>query len=221
VVEITGGKKEKGSTKARTLGEFLGGEGFDGDPFVVVNQTFNNREMGLVRVSSLDTEFNKSQDGETGVLLKVAANPKNIYVSLGDCLPKLSEKGTFRVEIRYYIPKTNKYVNGFKFAQGEAGVIAGSLTTKTAEWETFSFESATRSENPRLLLYLNLKERVQEPQLTGDSILISQLKISHQSMSAFLVQEFDQEGSQASLNTEADKQTLFALDGKIFSKEKE
>ncbi|MDA7887883.1 hypothetical protein N9A86_00685 [Akkermansiaceae bacterium] len=218
VLEITGGKKEKGSTKAKNLGEFIGGKGFTVDPYVAYTKKFDDREIGPLGFSAVEAEFKKKQGGETGLKIQVAVNPKNIYLSLGDCLPVLSEKGTFRVEIRYFVPQSNKFINGLKFTQsGVAGPIPGSLTTKIGEWESFSFEAVTRSENPRLLMYLNSKERVKEPLLTGDQVLISHLQISHQSMSAYLVQKFDRDGGRSFLNPDADKQTLFALNGDLVS----
>jgi hypothetical protein len=219
VVELTGGKKEKGSTAAKTLGEFIGGKEFKVDPYVAFTKIFDDREVGPLSFTAVETEFKKTEVGETGLKIQVAAKPKNIHVSLGDCLPVLSEKGTFRVEIRYFVPQSNKYINGLKFSQGGvAGPMPGSLTTKIGEWNNFSFDMVTRSENPCLLLYLNSKERVPEPRLTGEYILISQLKVTHQSMSADLVQQFDREGGQTSVNLEQDKQTLFAINGELVIK---
>ena len=220
VSEITGGKKEKGSTKAKTLGEFIGGKGFTVDPYLAFNSTFDDREQGSFRFSALTFDFVKTEDSETGLRIEVAETPKNIYMSVGDVLPKLSEKGSFRIEIRYFVPKSNKFVNGIKFAELGAGVTPGGLTTnKTGEWKTFSFEAVPRSENPRLLVYLNSKERVQESRLTGDHVLISHLQVSHQSMSAYLVQEFDRGGSLNSSNLAVDGQPLFALNGSLVSRE--
>lgn len=221
VLEITGGKKEKGLTKAKTLGEFVGGKEFKVDPYVAFHKKFDDREVGPIGFSALETEFKKTALGEVGLKMRVAANPKNIYLSLGDCLPLLSEKGTFRVEIRYFIPKSNKYINGLKFSQaGVAGPIPGSLTTKTGKWESFTFDAVTRSENPRLLMYLNSKEPVPEPTLIGEFILLSQLTVTHQSMSAYCVQEFDRDGGLDSRNLDAEKQPLFALNGSLVSRGK-
>jgi len=215
VVEITGGKKEKGSTAAKTLGEFIGGKEFKVDPYVALAPKFDDRDLGSLHFTALDSDFKKSDSGEVSLKLQVADHPKNIHVSLGDCLPKLSEKGTFRVEIRYFIPKSNQLISGLKFVQPEAGLIPGSLTQKSGEWETFSFEIESKSENPRLLMYFNYREQVKEPQLVGDYVLISHLRVTHQAMSAYLVQKFDRDGGQAAVNLDQDKQTLFALNGEL------
>ena len=219
VVEITGARKEKGSTEAKNLGEFLGGKGFTVDPYVAMDKNFADREVGLMRFTALDSDFDRNEAGEAALRLEVSANPENIHISIGDYLPALSEKGTVRVELRYFVPKSNKFINGLKFVQAELGPIPGSLTTKVGEWEDFGFDVQSGSENPRLLMYLNSKERVPEPRLTGDSVFISRLRISHQAMSAYLVQMFDRDGGQTQVNLEKATQTLFALNGDLVPKE--
>jgi hypothetical protein len=219
VVEITDGKKEKGTTTAKTLGEFIGGKGFKVDPYIALDEKFDDKEVGPIRFTSLAADFEKTDTGEMSLNLKVAANPLNIHASLGDCLPKLSEKGTYRIEIRYFVPKSNKFVNGMKFVQSEAGPLPGSLTLKTGEWDTFTVDMESGSETSRLLLYLNSKENVPQAQLVGESVQISHLQVSHQSMSAYLVQMFDRDGGQTQVNLEKATQTLFALNGDLVPKE--
>lgn len=219
VVEITGGRKEKGSTEAKNLGEFLGGKGFTVDPYVAMDKNFADREVGLMRFTALDSDFDRNEAGEAALRLEVSANPENIHISIGDYLPALSEKGTVRVELRYFVPKSNKFINGLKFVQAELGPIPGSLTTKVGEWEDFGFDVQSGSENPRLLMYLNSKERVPEPRLTGDSVFISRLRVSHQAMSAYLVKEFDRQGGESLVQLAADQQSLFALNGALVPKE--
>ena len=68
-------------------------------------------------------------------------------------------------------------------------------------------------------MYLNSKERVPEPRLTGDSVFISRLRVSHQAMSAYLVKEFDRQGGESLVQLAADQQSLFALNGALVPKE--
>ncbi|MFT6181694.1 MAG: hypothetical protein ACJA1W_004055, partial [Akkermansiaceae bacterium] len=81
VVELTGGKKEKGSTAAKTLGEFIGGKEFKVDPYVAFTKIFDDREVGPLSFTAVETEFKKTEVGETGLKIQVAAKPKNIHVS--------------------------------------------------------------------------------------------------------------------------------------------
>ena len=195
VVEITGGKIEKGDTEAKTLGEFIGSKGFKVDPFVALEKTFNDRTLAPVNVTALETQFLKKDEDETGVRLVSIAKPVNTHISLGHCLPGLSEKGTYEVKVRYFIPKTNDVIKGIKFVQGVGQSIPGSESKTVGKWETLSFTATSTHDRKNLLLYLYFDPKAAGVQKKGDYLNLSSLSVKHIAFSAYIVERFDKDGA--------------------------
>lgn len=214
VIEHTGGKDQKGETKAKTLGEFLGAKGYTVDPYIAYSSDFSKRKLGKMRATSLELHFGKEDSGESGTRIKISAPPKNPHINFPKVLPPLVEKGTYRVQVRYFVPKENKAVVGIQFAQG-VGPIPGSITTKKGKWEDLDFTAVSANEHVGLLFYLKSDPIAVNPSNLEEYVSISRVTISHQSFTAYIVDRFDKDGAATQISAEPEDQKILAENGAL------
>ncbi|MEN8846926.1 MAG: hypothetical protein ABF377_02475 [Akkermansiaceae bacterium] len=214
VIEHTGGKDQKGETKAKTLGEFLGAKGYTVDPYTSYSSDLSKGKLGEMRATSLELDFGKEDSGGSGTRIKLSLNPQNPHINFSKVLPPLLEKGTYRVQVRYFVPKENKAVVGIQFAQG-VGPIPGSITTKKGKWEDLDFTAVSANEHVGLLFYLKSDPIAANPSNLEEYVSISRVTISHQSFTAYIVDRFDKDGAATQISAEPEDQKILAENGAL------
>ncbi|MDE0861528.1 MAG: hypothetical protein OSA93_15300 [Akkermansiaceae bacterium] len=215
VVEKSGGKKEKGETSAKNLGEFIGAKGYIVDPFVSYSNDFRKKDIGRLRLTSLELGLMKEDEGEVGTRITIPANAQNPHGKISEALPALAQKGTYKVNLRYFVPKQNKSIKGLQFVQGVGGPIRGSITQKTGVWSELDFTSTSLNENDYLLLYLRSDKKRPLAAIAGDYVSISDVTISHIAFTACIVERFDKDGAISESSISIDQQKAIAQNGSI------
>lgn len=219
VVEISGGKNEKGETKAQTLGEFIGAKGYEVDPYIAIDKTFDDRTLDPINATSLETQFLKEDEGEKGVRLVSIVKPVNTHVSLGNCLPGLSEKGTYVVSARYFVPRTNAALKGIRFLQGVGVARPGSESQEIGKWDTLTFTATSSHELRNLLLYFVLDPKANKVQKAGDYVTLASVSVKHTAFSAYMVERFDRNGAVVESNLASGEQKQIAENGVVLIQE--
>ena len=130
-------------------------------------------------------------------------------------LPALAQKGTYKVNLRYFVPKQNKSIKGLQFVQGVGGPIPGSITQKTGVWSELDFTSTSLNENDYLLLYLRSDKKSPLAAIAGDYVSISDVTISHIAFTACIVERFDKDGAISESSISIDQQKTIAQNGSI------
>ncbi|MDB4723091.1 hypothetical protein OAF11_03470, partial [Akkermansiaceae bacterium] len=215
VVEITGGKGEKGETKARLLGEFIGSADHEVDSYVALDKTFSDRKFSPMTATELELGFRKKEGDEAGVQFTTIANPVNNHAKFGSCLPNLAEQGTYRVQVRYFLPKTNREMDGFVLVHSVGGALAESEATVRGAWTTLDFQATAVNEHRNLLFYPKYNPNASKPYEGGDSVIIASIKVTHTKFSAFIVERLDTDGAVSETFPEAGAQPAFARNGKF------
>ncbi|MGJ8696833.1 MAG: hypothetical protein ACSHYF_10970 [Verrucomicrobiaceae bacterium] len=215
VSEKTKGKDVKGDTKATVLGEFIGSKGHTVDPYIALNKVFDDRELDPIRVSDMEVDFLKEDEGQVGARFKFTDNPKNPYVSLGYCLPNLAEKGSFRITISYFVPKTNEGLTGFKLIRGVGAAIPGSDANKQGSWQTFEGSGTSINEHKSLLLYLTKSPKVKGAVDPGEFVSLGSVNVAHTAFTAYAVERFDKDGAITEAFLDAADQKPISLNGEL------
>ncbi|MDB4669951.1 hypothetical protein OAG50_04605 [Akkermansiaceae bacterium] len=212
VTEKTGVTKDKGSTRAKTLGSFIGAKGFTVDPYVSYSNDFKKGDLGAARSYSLELEHKKEDKETTGTRIRIPAKAENPRIYFPGVVPPLSKKGTFRLRARYYVPTTNKSIVGIQFSQS-AGPLPGGIGGKKGAWADLEFTYEATAEADGLFFYHVCSPDVPVAARAGEYASLAELTITHESFSAYLVERFDEHGAVAETSAEAANQKAVVTNG--------
>ncbi|MDB4740040.1 hypothetical protein OAF91_06560, partial [Akkermansiaceae bacterium] len=93
VVEKTGGKREKGRTSARTLGEFVGIGAESTERHIALDYTPEDGKLTPDEVIGVDVSFQRDE----GTIYKIRNGSKNAYLGFPNLLGTLSSPATYRI----------------------------------------------------------------------------------------------------------------------------
>lgn len=192
--ERTGPGKELGDTRATTLGEFVGAEGYRGETRVLYHGILDRREAPGLTFNEIETDSRHEQEGVRGLRLSLKATAANPYGTLGNLLPTGVDKGAFRITSRYFVPQSNRALEGFSFVQGTGGAIGNFKFLQKGKWTTEEVVAESPGDTPVLLLYLTLKEGSQSADAIGDFLVLGELKVEQIRFSAYIQARLDTAG---------------------------
>ena len=215
VREKTAPKKELGNTSAKVLGEFVGAKGYRADPYVAYHHVFDGIDAGRFVWSEIIPAFKQTEAGEKGQRLSLKALAANPHGSLADVLPPTASKGTYRISCRYFIPKSNRAVNGFIFVHGAGAAIANHTFDKVGKWDTAEITGESTQASRDMLVYLSIPQAKKELDPTGDAVVLGELKIEYLGFSAFVQQKFGDHGEPLNGSDDPQKQTLLISNGQF------
>ena len=208
-------KKELGSTTAKVLGEFVGAKGYRGDTYVALHQVFDGKDLGKLVLSEIIPAFKQVEGGEKGLRLSMKPLAVNPYGSFGNVLPPITTKETYRITCRYFIPKSNRAVNGFVFVHGGGGAIGSQTLEKTGKWETAQITAESTHEKPDMLFYISISQAKKDVDPSGDSVVLGELKVEYLRFAAFIQQKFGDHGEHLEGSDDPLKQTLLISNGQF------
>ncbi len=217
VREETGDKKERGDTKAKVLGEFVGAKGYAVDPFVSFHQIFNTKNPGLMRANQVALNHSFVIDGGKGVKVSYDKAAKTPYCHFADVIPPITHKGTYRFTTKYYIPQSNRHISGFQLMQGEGGgaPVGGVLFKERKKWTSASATSESVNASPNIVLWLSLPAAIDIADAMDDFVVLAEVKIEHLKFTAFLQKKFGANGEAAESINDARQQPVFIVNGQF------
>lgn len=218
VREETGGKKELGDTKAKVLGEFVGAKGYTVDPYTPYHQVFDGKELGNFGLTEIVPGFQHEENDQEGVRLSFKPQPVNPHGSFGPILPPNAAKGTYRITVRYLVPKANRAVSGFMFVHGLGSPIGGKKFEKSAKWTSEEVVGESSNDTGTLLFYLTMEEGAKAADAGNDSIVLGELKVEHIGFSAYLLSRHESDDRPAETIVDPSKQPLFISNGAFTEK---
>jgi hypothetical protein len=215
ISNVAEAEKNIGDTTAKVLGEFLGAEGYDADPFQLMHKTFDGTDAKPVVLARIIPTFQSRIAEDSGLALSI--DPKedgNWYVAIPRVTPPASTPGTVRVTCRYFVPRENKEVVGF--------FLSGTTLDQRGKWttvETLAQSRADSEEPSGIMIYFKsgaeggkiinpAKASLEKVYL--HSIIAEQIKFS-----AFLVKRFGENGVIAETFDNPAKQPVFAKNGEF------
>lgn len=218
VIEITGGKKERGTTKAKNLGEFVGAKGYEPDAWVVYKNDLVSGKLGVLKMTALKTiPSSKTDDDQLGLKVVIPPKPLNPHIALGNALPPIAEAGAYRVSFSYYLPTDNKQITGFAWHQGFGAPIEEKVFGKSGRWMTESIGSRSLNEMHHLRLYLSFEPGASATTATGESVFLKDLKVEQLGFSAYVVAQYNKDGQVEDTFPDAADQKKLILAGAFFS----
>lgn len=221
VVEITGGKAEKGKTDATLLGEFVGAKGYKSTPFVAYESSME-KIISPMNSSGFQLKPRVEIKGHKSMKITLGNKVKNPYVSWSGILAPLGSQSQMKLEVDYLIPKENKTLKEFSFQLGMGNRFGNKVLSQTGRWVTESLESESVTANSMLLLYGNALPKVGELISGGDeSIYLKNMKFTYLSFAAHIVEKYDGEKSVGAPVVEPTAQKPLVLSGKLLPPPKE
>ncbi len=215
VREISGDDPQQLDTAATVLGEFVGADGFEVDPWVAFDETFDGKDPGAFVPAELIARPRHEEEGEKGLRLSYAPAAMNPHGYFGQILPPLSSPGTFRFTCRYFIPRSNKNVTGFRLVQGVGGPLGARSFETSGKWETEDLVAGSSHEMPVLLFYLNLGSEAQPADAADDHVVLGRTTVEIIRFPAFVCERFDDNGSVIESVTDPGNQALFIQNGTL------
>jgi hypothetical protein len=218
VVEQTGGRREKGKTNAKTLGEFVGAEGCDSFPFLSYNEEAKDGKLIFAHLSGVIFEKQRQFKDEEAVGIKIQPNVKNASFGLPGVLTDGSSPATYRISFEYLIPSTNAKVVGLTLQQGAS---AGKTLKKTEQgkgsWVAGVYEVASVAPFDFLTIYFQGPTTKTFPGAAGDEVLFKNFKVEHIRFSAFVVEAYDETGGAIEQETNISSQKFLINNGDLIS----
>jgi len=215
VREETGKKKELGDTKAKVLGEFVGAKGYEVDPYVSLHQVFDGKDSGKFVPNEIITDFKHVEAGERGLRLSIKPKAVNPCGVVGQVIPPATSKGTYRISLRYFVPKSNRAIAGFYFADGTYSPIGGQHFEKSGKWETAEASAESRAVADGMLFYFLMAEGKKIADGGDDYVVLRELKVEHTRFAAYVQQRFGDHGESLEANDDPQKQTLLISNGQF------
>ncbi|MDB4295242.1 hypothetical protein N9908_03260 [Akkermansiaceae bacterium] len=217
VVEETDGKKEKGDTTAKVLGEFVGAKGYQAHPYTAYHQNFKKGELGAMTVSSFDLKSPFRVDGEFGVKITVPEKALNSHLAIPFALPTNVYPGAYRVTCRYFIPEENVKLKGFYFHQGFGAPVEDHFFKTKGEWVTKTVSSDTLNEHHYCRLYPHVESGTKLTDYAGDSIVLGEIKVEQTSFTAYLHSRFGADRQVVESFPASAAQKIFISAGKLLT----
>lgn len=218
VIELTGGKKERGTTKAKNLGEFVGAKGYEPAPWLVYQNDLVSGKIGAFKMTALKVEpSSRTDDDQLGLKVVIPPKPLNPHAALGNALPPIADAGAYRVSFSYYLPTGNKQLTGFAWHQGHGAPIEEKFFGKSGRWVTESIGSNSLNEMHHLRLYISFEPGASADTATGESVFLKDLKVEQLGFSAYVVAQYNKDGQVETTFPDAADQKKLILAGAFVS----
>lgn len=217
VVEITGGKKERGETKAKVLGEFVGARGYQVDSFVSYESDMDKITAPLRAINyELDPGIEIQQRKALRILMpEKATNPR---VEWPGVLAPEGSSSRIKIDFQYLIPSDNKKLKGFSFHYGLAAPIEKKVMDKTGRWVAESLETVSMNEHDMLRLFAqHLNGSGKTFNGGNESIYLDDLKVTFLSFAAHIVEKYEGGKPVGKPIEEPSAQPALILEGKLLN----
>jgi len=213
VVEGTGGKREKGETEAKTLGAFVGAEGFPSHPYLSLRHSSDGGKIDFSDAVGVHTKFLAKE----GTEIKISPTATNSYLAVGGVLSKAP--ATYRITSEIKIPSENKALRGLFFRHGDSkGPIFGKPVVGTGEWQEVTCEGAGGSQFEFLRIHFTGFEFKDYPKARGDRVIFKNLQIECFRFSVYIVESFGKSGETTLTETAADRQKFLIQNGVMLAR---
>lgn len=210
VVEQTGGKRERGRTDAKTLGEFVGAGLEVKESFVALDHTLGKGKLTPGEIYGVDVSFHD----EEGTIYEIRKGVKNAYLGFPNLLGTLSSPATYRISGELKIPQENKTLSGLFFRHGNSqGTVLGQQITATGNWQTVTREGAGGAPLPLLRIHFSGFKLSDMKQVWGDRVILKNLRVEFIKFSAHIVEQYGASGETIINENESSKQKLLVTNG--------
>lgn len=219
VIELTGGKEEKGETTATVLGEFVGAKGYEVDSYVAFESDMDEITPPM-RAISLELEPGFKIAEQRALRITMPTKAPNPRVEWPFILAPIKSASRIQIEFRYFIPAENKKLKGFALHYGLAAPIEGEVMDIAGRWTSQSLETESMNEKDTLRIYID--------QLAGsnktfngenESIYLDDLKVTYLSFAAHLVRSYQDGKPAGEIADDPTEQRAIVLAGKLLSSE--
>ena len=190
VVELTGGREEKGETTATVLGEFVGAKGYKVDSYVAFESDMDKitppMRAGEFRLDP-NIEFEKRQT------LRILMPDKltNPRVEWPGVLAPLASSSRVNLEFQYFIPDTNEKLKAFTFHWGFGAVFEKKIMDTQGRWVDELLESESLTAMDTLRFYPSGVKSINKFYNGGnEAIYFDSLKVTYLSFAAHLVEAY-------------------------------
>lgn len=208
VVERTGGKRNKGETAAKTLGEFVGAEGFESQPYLSLRHTLEDGEIDFSDQVGVQLKFLPKE----GTEIAISPTANNAYLAVPGVLSP--SPATYRITSEVMVPSGNRALRGLFFRHGgSTGTPIGKPVTGNGEWQSVTCEGPGGSQADFLRIHFTGFALKDYPQARGDRLILKSLQVEYLRFSAHIVEAFGKSGETTDLQTEARHQKLLLQNG--------
>lgn len=215
VIEITGGKKEKGDTKAKVLGEFVGAKGYEVDSFVSYESDMEKVTPPLQAVN-YELEPGVEIEGRKALRILMPLKATNPRVEWPGVLSPEGSSSRIKIDFQYLIPSDNKKLKGFSFHYGLAAPIEKKVMDTTGRWVAESLETESMNEHDMLRLFAqHLNGGGKTFDGGNESIYLDNLKVTYLSFAAHLVETYKDGKVVDRITDEPTAQKAIVLAGKF------
>ena len=216
VIETTDGRRERGNTTAKTLGEFIGAPGYQVHPYIAFDHSFSSKKPPEgIGSGDFECKYGVPIADRNALRLELSANPKNPNFSIANIFPPNDAAGRYRVICSYYIPQENRNFTGFSIHQNFGEKVGNHIFEKKNQWVSKAVEADSYSTKPTLRIYPKFRAGQTIASGAGEAIYIESLLIEHIRFSAFIHSRFDENGELLNTFTKSADQNIFASNGKI------
>jgi hypothetical protein len=215
VIEITGEKKEKGDTKAKVLGEFVGAKGYDVDSYVSYESDMEKITPPLQAVN-YELEPGVEIEGRKALRILMPVKATNPRVEWPGVLSPEGSSSRIKIDFQYLIPSDNKKLKGFSFHYGLAAPIEKKVMETTGRWVAESLETESMNEYDMLRLFVqHLNGGGKTFDGGNESIYLDDLKVTYLSFAAHVVETYKDGKVVDRFTDEPTAQKAIALAGKL------
>lgn len=210
MVEQTGGKREKGKTSARTLGEFVGAGAEVTEPYVALEHTLENQKIEFTDVFGTEVKFLPDE----GTELRISPRAKNAFLGIDGVFSTSSSPATYRLTAEVMVPSNNAALKGLYFRHGGSkGTVIGKPVEGNGKWQEVLCEGAGGSEINALRIHFTGFLLKDFPKARGDRVIIKSLKVEYLCFSAHIVEQYGDSGEAIVAETDPSKQKLLVTNG--------
>lgn len=153
VVEITGGQKQKGDTKATVLGEFVGAKGYDVDPYVAYESSLDSKPPPPMQVVSLEAKPGFTHEKRKCLQVKMGPVAPNPRIEWAGMLEPTTSASQVKIDFQYFIPNENKKLRGFAFHQGLLAPLDNQVMDDRGRWVSKTIVADPINTNTNLRFY--------------------------------------------------------------------
>ncbi|MBN8458946.1 MAG: hypothetical protein J0M04_14015 [Verrucomicrobia bacterium] len=213
--ERTGEGKELGDTKAKVLGEFVGAKGYTVDPYVAFDHIFDGKDIAGMIFLGLDHETGFDSEKEKGLKISFTKGEAKYRCGiLKGLLPPKASDGTVQITARYFIPKTNRTVDGLVVGPS-SGKPLGEVFAAKGKWTRATTSGIAADELTSLFITLKRGDNASVKDTAGEYVVLGALKVEYTGFSAFVQRRFSDDGGAGDGRTEAAEQPASIVNGEI------
>lgn len=215
VVEITGGRADKGKTKATVLGEFVGAKGYEVDSFVSYENSNDEVEPPLNAVSfQLESRF--EYEGRKCLKITMPEKAPNPRVEWFQVLASEASASLIKIDFWYHIPKENGKVEAFSFHYGMATPIERKVFDTKGRWVQESLTTSSLNKWDTLRFYVrNMSGSGKTFDGGNESVYLDDLRVTFLSFAAHIVERYEGGKPVGKPIEEPSAQPAFILEGKL------